>query len=225
VGPRGEDVVVEAAALEEREDAPYLVRAEKWKEFFEGIGAGADEDEDGVGVVQKRSLKPARRVRRVSNHQTGCRRKEKFGKREIRNARDIWSGPRSGKSSLKGSVRVRTRTRMAWGSFRRGQSTTGEQPSDRVQKKREIRKEGDKKRTGRHPQLEHNPHVVHLQLSELGKLTSSSLSLLHPLARSITTRREGFVVEACAASTTGEQPSAVRRCRERERFGKRESER
>lgn len=35
--------------------------------------------------------------------------------------------------------------------------------------------------------VKHNPHVVHLQLSELGKLTSSSLSLLHPLARSITT--------------------------------------
>jgi hypothetical protein len=47
-------------------------------------------------------------------------------------------------------------------------STTGEQPSDRVQKKREIRKEGDKKRTGRHPQLErlqlwpllNDPHAI-----------------------------------------------------------------
>ncbi|GAA5985880.1 hypothetical protein JCM10908_006317 [Rhodotorula pacifica] len=33
--------------------------------------------------------------------------------------------------------------------------------------------------------VKHNPHVVHLQLSELGKLTSSSLSLLHPLALSL----------------------------------------
>jgi hypothetical protein len=150
----GEDVVVEAAALEEREVgevrrksrdrgegavgdffkelrhltlyAPYLVRAEKWKEFFEGIGAGADEDR----VQKKREIRkegdkkrtgrhpqlerlqlwpllnvahpsysPRRLQRRsprgVGQTQPSRRppatlrtRKEKFGKREIRNARD-----------------------------------------------------------------------------------------------------------------------------------------
>ncbi|KAG0662659.1 hypothetical protein C6P46_003163 [Rhodotorula mucilaginosa] len=91
--------------------APYLVRAEKWKEFFEGIGAGADEDEDGVGVVQKR--------------------------------------PELETFQLRMSSRFNDEALAAL--------------------------------------VKHNPHVVHLQLSELGKLTSSSLSLLHPLARSITT--------------------------------------
>ncbi|KWU42977.1 RNI-like protein, partial [Rhodotorula sp. JG-1b] len=91
--------------------APYLVRAEKWKEFFEGIG-GADEQGEEEGVVTKKR-------------------------------------PEVETFQLRMSSRFNDEALAAF--------------------------------------VKHNPHVVHLQLSELGKLTSSSLSLLHPLARSSTT--------------------------------------
>lgn len=135
--------------------APYLVRADKWKEFFEGIGiGGADEDadEEGEGEGKKRPELETFQLRMSSRASSPS----------------LFLGPLSGRTSTLPFVASTADDLLTY--LRRAALDDNAHAGFNDESLSAL--------------VHHNPHVVHLQLSELGKLTSSSLSLLHPLARS-----------------------------------------